>query len=186
MDIYNAEYAVWRPAYKQHAYHEMHMDKITVTKEDLVFAAAHFITLPGHRCEALHGHNYRVGAVVEGGLEPETWFVLVFIALKRLLKELTEELDHRVLLPAHNPKLTITERGDALAVAYDGRESYVFPKRDCVLLPIPNTTVEMLARHLAGRVRDEMRAAGATGLSAVEIEVEENFGQGAVYREVLR
>src|SRR5207247_345143 len=78
--------------------------KITVTKEDLVFAAAHFITLPGHRCETLHGHNYRVGAVVEGGLEPETWFVVDFIALKRLLKELTEELDHRVLLPAHNPK----------------------------------------------------------------------------------
>ena len=71
--------------------------KITVTKEDLVFAAAHFITLPGHRCEALHGHNYRVGAVVEGGLEPETWFVVDFIALKRLLKQLTEELDHRVL-----------------------------------------------------------------------------------------
>ncbi len=96
--------------------------KITVTKEDLVFAAAHFITLPGHRCEALHGHNYRVGAAVEGGLEPETWFVLDFIALKRLLKQLTEELDHRVLLPAHSPKLAITERGDALAVAYDGRD----------------------------------------------------------------
>lgn len=33
--------------------------KVTVTKEDLVFAAAHFITFAGHRCETLHGHNYR-------------------------------------------------------------------------------------------------------------------------------
>ncbi|MGH7614556.1 MAG: hypothetical protein ACREMW_11030 [Gemmatimonadales bacterium] len=29
--------------------------KVSVRKEDLVFAAAHFITLPGHRCESLHG-----------------------------------------------------------------------------------------------------------------------------------
>src|ERR1051326_7378951 len=41
--------------------------KISITKEDLVFAAAHFITYAGHRCEKLHGHNYRVSvdAMVE-------------------------------------------------------------------------------------------------------------------------
>jgi hypothetical protein len=31
--------------------------KVAVTKEDLVFASVHFITLSGHRREALHGHN---------------------------------------------------------------------------------------------------------------------------------
>jgi 6-pyruvoyltetrahydropterin/6-carboxytetrahydropterin synthase len=159
--------------------------KVTVTKEDLVFAAAHFITLPGHKCEALHGHNYRLGAVVEGGLEPETWFVLDFIALKRLLKQLTDELDHRVLLPSQNPKLAISERGESIAVAYGGAERYVFPKRDCVLLPIPNTTVEMMAQLLAGRVHDALRTAGARHIHAIELEIEENFGQSASYREVV-
>lgn len=161
--------------------------KVTVTKEDLVFAAAHFITLPGHRCEALHGHNYRVGAVVEGGLEAETWFVVDFIALKRLLKQLTEELDHRVLLPTENAKLAITARGESVAVAYGGAERYVFPKRDCVFLPIPNTTVEMIARHLAGRVRDALKTLGGGALQvrAIEVEIEENFGQSASYREVF-
>ncbi len=160
--------------------------KVTVTKEDLVFAAAHFITLSGHRCEALHGHNYRAGIVVEGGLEPESWYVLDFVALKRLMKRLTDELDHRVLLPRDNPKLTITEEGDAVRVAYDGRPRYVFPKRDCVLLPLPNTTVEMLAQYLAGRLRTELAAGErAVHLKAIEIEVEENFGQSATYRETL-
>ena len=65
--------------------------KVAVTKEDLVFAAAHFITLPGHRCEALHGHNYRAGVTVEGALDPEGWYVLDFTALKRAMKQLTEE-----------------------------------------------------------------------------------------------
>ena len=108
------------------------------------------------------------------------------MALKRLMKRLTDELDHRVLLPRDNPKLTITEEGDAVRVAYDGRPRYVFPKRDCVLLPLPNTTVEMLAQYLAGRLRTELAAGErAVHLKAIEIEVEENFGQSATYRETL-
>ena len=162
--------------------------RVSVTKDNIVFASAHFITFAGHRCETLHGHNYRVGAVVEGGLEPETWFVLDFAALKRVMKRLTDELDHRVLLPRDNPKLTITADGEAVRVAFDGRPRYVFPVRDCVILPIPNTTVEMLSQYLAGRVRTELAAAnggGAVHLTAIEIEVEENFGQSASYRETL-
>jgi len=156
--------------------------KVTVTKEDLVFASAHFITFAGHRCETLHGHNYRAGAVVEGGLEPDTWFVLDFAALKKLMKRLTDELDHRVLLPRDNPKLTITADSETVRVAFDGQSRYVFPARDCVILPIPNTTVEMLSQYLAGRVRKEL---AAVNLTAIEIEVEENFGQAASYRETL-
>lgn len=159
--------------------------KVAVTKEDLVFASAHFITLAGHRCEALHGHNYRTGVVIEGGLEADSWYVLDFVALKRLMKRLTDELDHRVLLPRDNPKLTVTTEGETVRVAYDGRPRYVFPARDCVILPIPNTTVEMLAQYLAGRVRTELAPAGAVHLTAIEIEVEENFGQSASYRETL-
>ncbi|MGH7530465.1 MAG: 6-pyruvoyl trahydropterin synthase family protein [Gemmatimonadales bacterium] len=158
---------------------------VAVTKEDLVFASAHFITLAGHRCEALHGHNYRAGVVVEGGVETENWFVLDFVALKRLMKRLTDELDHRVLLPRDNPALTITQDQDTVRVAYDGRPRYSFPARDCVILPIPNTTVEMLSQYLAGRVRAELTAGGALHLTAIEVEVEENFGQSASYREML-
>lgn len=159
--------------------------RVAVTKEDLVFASAHFITLAGHRCEALHGHNYRAGVVIEGGLEPESWYVLDFVALKRLMKRLTDQLDHRVLLPKDNPKLTIAQDAEAVRVAYDGGPRYVFPARDCVILPIPNTTVEMLAQYLAGRVRTELASGGAVHLKAIEIEVEENFGQSAIYRETL-
>jgi 6-pyruvoyltetrahydropterin/6-carboxytetrahydropterin synthase len=159
--------------------------KVTVTKEDLVFAAAHFITLPGHRCEALHGHNYRAGVEVEGDLEPEGWFVVDFAVVKRLLRELTAELDHKVLLPLENPTLTVTAEPTRVTVAADGAVRYVFPRADCVLLPVPNTTVEMLARYLAERVKQALRDAGARHLTALELEVEENFGQSASYRETV-
>lgn len=154
--------------------------KVTVAKEDFVFAAAHFITFAGHRCETLHGHNYRTGIMVEGGLEKDSWFVVDFSAVKQLMRRLTDELDHRVLLPRDNPKLTISEENGSVRVAFEGQPRYVFPARDCVILPIPNTTVEMLAQYLAGRVRAEL---GSLRLKAIEIEVEENFGQSASYRE---
>ena len=156
--------------------------KVTVTKEDLVFAAAHFITFAGHRCETLHGHNYRAGVQVEGGIDPESWFVLDFAALKRLMRRLTDELDHRVLLPRDNPKLAIAERDGSVHVAFDGQPRYLFPVRDCVILPIPNTTVEMLAQYLTRRVRAEL---DGVQITAIELEVEENFGQSASYREAL-
>ena len=39
---------------------------IRIADDDLVFCAAHFITLEGGGCERLHGHTYRVAAEVHG------------------------------------------------------------------------------------------------------------------------
>jgi 6-pyruvoyltetrahydropterin/6-carboxytetrahydropterin synthase len=159
--------------------------RVSVTKDHMVFASAHFITFPGHRCETLHGHNYRARVGVEGALDPEAHFVFDFVELKHLMKRLCDEIDHKVLLPLENEKLQIKEQGDSVTVAYEGKPRYVFPRIDCALLPVPNTTVEMLARYLAGQVRAALAASGAVRLTAVEVEVEENFGQSATYRESL-
>jgi 6-pyruvoyltetrahydropterin/6-carboxytetrahydropterin synthase len=155
--------------------------RVHVTKDYCVFASAHFITFAGHRCESLHGHNYRVGVTLEGLLDRESWYVFDFVTLKRIMKRLCDEIDHKVLLPLTNTKLTIGENGESVSVAYEGRPRYVFPRSDCALLPIPNTTVEMLAEYLAGRLKAEV--ASTASLTGVEVEVEENFGQSAVYRE---
>src|SRR2546421_5911460 len=159
--------------------------RVSVTKDYLVFASAHFITFAGHRCEGLHGHNYRVRVTVEGALDEESWFVFDFTVLKKIMRRLCDEIDHKVLLPLENPKIQLSEDGDSLRVAYEGKPRYVFPKVDCALLPVPNTTVEMLAQYLAGRVCKALASSGGVELRAVEVEVEENFGQSATYRESL-
>src|SRR5262245_6246362 len=156
--------------------------RVTVTKDYLVFASAHFVTFGGHRCEGLHGHNYRASVTVEGALDEESWLVFDFVVLKRIMRRLCEEIDHKVLLPLENPKLQVAEVGDSVTVAYEGAPRYVFPRVDCALLPVPNTTVEMLAALLTSRLRSELEAKGARGLTAIEMEIEENFGQSAVYR----
>ena len=159
--------------------------RVQVSKDYLVFASAHFITFKGHQCETLHGHNYRVGVAVEGTLDAETLFVLAFSVLKQITRQFVDRIDHKVLLPTLNPKLAYREDGDRVSVDYFGQPTYVFPKRDCALLPIPNSTAEMLAQYLGSQVRDELAAGGYTHLTSLELEVEENYGQSATYHEAL-
>src|SRR5439155_614591 len=101
------------------------------------------------------------------------------------VQRLTDEIDHKVLLPLESTKSQVREEGETVRVAVAGKPRYVFPREDCALLPVPNTTVEMLAQYLAGRVRRELASSGGVALQAVEVEVEENFGQSATYRESL-
>jgi 6-pyruvoyltetrahydropterin/6-carboxytetrahydropterin synthase len=159
--------------------------RVSVTKDYLVFASAHFITFEGHRCEGLHGHNYRARATVEGDLNEEVRFVYDFVALKRIMRTLCDQIDHLVLLPMRSDRVKVVEQGESVSVSVDGAPRYVFPRRDCALLPVPNTTVEMIAQMLTERLQAELDASGAKGLSAIEMEVEENFGQSAVYRLTL-
>jgi 6-pyruvoyltetrahydropterin/6-carboxytetrahydropterin synthase len=159
--------------------------RVSVTKDYLVFASAHFITFAGHRCEGLHGHNYRARVTVEGAVNEESWFVFDFVELKRIMRRLCDEIDHLVLLPTTSDRIGVVEQGETVSVSVDGKPRYLFPRKDCALLPIPNTTVEMLAQLLTERLQVEFTTIGARGLTAIEMEVEENFGQSAVYRVAL-
>lgn len=156
--------------------------RVTVSKDYLVFSSAHFITFRGHQCETLHGHNYRVGVTVEGSIDDETMFVVDFSILKKTVRKLVDEIDHKVLLPLQNPKLAFREAGAQRHVDYFGRHTYTFPVVDCAMMPIENTTAEMIAQYFAHRTRDELAAMGISNLTAIELEVEESFGQSATYR----
>lgn len=156
--------------------------EVRVAKDYLVFPAGHFITYGGV-CETLHGHNYRASVAVEGELD-ENYYVLDFGVLKRVTKEIIDELDHKMLLPTRNPHLELEEEPTSVRVRFEDR-LYVFPRRDVALLPVPNTTAEMLARHLAGRLRSALDERGVTNLSRISVEVEESFGQSAIYEEAV-
>lgn len=156
--------------------------KVSVSKDYLVFSSAHFITFRGHQCETLHGHNYRVGVTVEGSVDDETMFVVDFSVLKKCVRKLVDEIDHKVLLPLKNPKLAFRERGAHREVDYFGVHTYTFPVVDCAMMPIENTTAEMIAQYFAFRTREELLGMGIRNLTAIEMEVEESFGQAATYR----
>jgi 6-pyruvoyltetrahydropterin/6-carboxytetrahydropterin synthase len=65
--------------------------------KQLWFCAAHQVRLSESRCEALHGHNYRVLVHAEAEKLDEVSYVLDFAALKQAAVEATARFDHQNL-----------------------------------------------------------------------------------------
>jgi 6-pyruvoyltetrahydropterin/6-carboxytetrahydropterin synthase len=150
---------------------------VHVTKDYLVFCSGHFITYDGDHCERIHGHNYRVAVEVEDDLD-QNQYVVDFIALKDLTRAITDELDHRMLLPSRSWQIVLHEDGPNVRVTYRDR-FWSFPRDECVLVPIANTTAELLADFIAGRLRQAMTDRGWNLPRVLRVEVEESFGQSA-------
>ncbi len=155
---------------------------VVVAKDYLKFSAAHFIAYPGFR-EPLHGHNYQVSVRVEADLGPDG-YVLDFGVVKRIAKDLCEELDERVLVPEASDCLVVARLADAVEVTTESGDRFRFPARDVRLLPIAHSSAEELAAYLVGRLRDALRTeAGGRGLAGLEVGVAEAPGQVAYCRE---
>lgn len=152
--------------------------RVRVTKDDLVFSSGHFITYMGGRCEPIHGHNYRVAVEVEGDLDPVDHYVFDFIALRDLTRTLVGELDHKMLLPTRSRLIRLEDDGPNWRARH-GDRFWSFPRDECALLPVANTTAELLADYLAGRLFEAFAARALAPPAVLRVEVEENFGQSA-------
>jgi len=150
---------------------------IRVAGDDLVFCAAHFLFGADGTCEHLHGHSYRVAAEIHGPLDRNRC-VVDFLAVHAALKAIVAELDHRVLLPAQHATLRISSRAGNLEVAAAGRR-WIFPDDDCLLLPLSDTTTELLARYVGERLLASPALPQDGETYAVRIEIGEGTGASA-------
>ena len=153
---------------------------VRVTKDLLVFSAAHFITFNGDCCERLHGHNYLVDVTIWGPLD-ENHYVVDFVALRDRLQQQIAELDHRVLLPTQHPQIRVAAGQTEVEATFQDRR-WVFPRSDCALLPVANTTTELLARHLGMQLWDWIHAQGWSQIESLQVSVDENQGQWGTWR----
>jgi 6-pyruvoyltetrahydropterin/6-carboxytetrahydropterin synthase len=149
---------------------------IQLAKEQFVFSAAHFITFNGAVCERLHGHNYRVAVEIGGALD-ENHYVHDFIAVRDALLAIVRTLDHHVLLPTTHPLIKVVADEREVTATFEERR-WVFPLEDCVLLPVANTTAELLAQHIG----EQLQATLKVKLAALEVRVDECDGQWGVCR----
>lgn len=152
---------------------------VRVTKEVFIFSCGHFITYNGGECERLHGHNYRCAVEVDAPLD-ENHYAFDFIALKDRTQAITAELDHHMLLPTMSRWIAVEPSPQQVRVRYRDKE-WIFPREDCVLLPIENTTAELLAKYIAHRLLADLQARHGFTPRALRVEVEENIGQSATY-----
>jgi 6-pyruvoyltetrahydropterin/6-carboxytetrahydropterin synthase len=154
---------------------------IKVQKDYFNFASAHFLIFANGSREALHGHNYQVSVAVEGALD-SAGVVLDFITFKPLVKRVCDELDHRTLIQNKSPVLQIRQSKQQVEVRYKSQQ-IVLPKRDVILLPLVNTSTELLAEHIATEIRQKVRQKFPQArLQAIEVGVEESRGQRGFFQ----
>ena len=153
------------------------LTRIEISKDYLKFSAGHFTLFSATERENLHGHNFQVRCVVTSWVG-DSGLTFDYVILKRVLKELCDALDERVLLPLASPYLRI-EHQAGLVRALFADECIPFLERDVLLLPIRNVTIEELAPLLLARLLDRPETA-AMELRSVELGVSSGQGQWAI------
>lgn len=152
-----------------------------LAKQDFAFAAAHFTLFADGEAERLHGHNYRVRVTLAGPALDATGMLVPVAPVKTTIRALCAALDERVLVPEKSPQLSLERGAETLEVRL-GARAYRFPSDEVVLLPLPNVTIEGLARHLWGELAATLERGRIRWL---RVEVEETAGQSAAYEAAL-
>lgn len=145
------------------------------------FSACHFI--PRHeKCSRLHGHSYIVRLRLEGDIGEEG-MIMDFVVLKKKLKEMIDELDHKTLLPTGSSDVSL-KVSDSEVEAISCGKRYVFPRMDVTLLDIPTTTAEEMSKMMVKRMVSEITF--PQNVRSISIGLDEERGQTAWYAEVLQ
>jgi 6-pyruvoyltetrahydropterin/6-carboxytetrahydropterin synthase len=155
--------------------------RLVLAKEDFKFSSAHFTLFSAERAELFHGHNYRVSLELVGS-ELDSWGLLVDLeAVKKDVRRLCRKLDSRTLLPAESPGLIWSRKGDSIEVRF-GERRYLFPESDVLLLPLANTSIELLAHLFWSDLEPTLRG---SRIESLAVSVEETAGQSCVYEAPL-
>jgi len=146
----------------------------------ITFSSCHFI--PMHeKCSRLHGHSYIVRLMLEGDLD-DNGMVMDFVVLKKKLRSMVAEMDHKVLLPATSKIVKISEKDGSVEVTSCSKR-YVFPSEDVLLLNIPTTTAEEMARMMTEQIIGDIDFPKT--IKSVSVGLDEERGQTAWYTKVL-
>ena len=115
--------------------------RVRVGVEGLTFDASHYNVGVSSECMNLHGHTYRVDVEVEGEIDPESGMVIDFDILKKVVKEVISEYDHKIVMPAKDlSKARIEGPFNTSIKAID----------------YPQATTEYIALDIARKIRDKL------------------------------
>jgi 6-pyruvoyltetrahydropterin/6-carboxytetrahydropterin synthase len=128
---------------------------VGIQKEELKFSAGHFMLFSGTARETMHGHDYQVGVefdcmVGNNGMSFDIRYY------KDILRSIVQRLDYHFILPNQSPFLKLTEQEDKW-IATLGPETFSFYKKDVVVLPITNVTLEDLSNWFLQQLQSNMQ-----------------------------
>jgi len=117
-------------------------ERCPMISTEVTIAAAHFVHTAGAEspCVNLHGHNWRFIIEIQAQTQKDS-MVVDF----RILKKIINELDHKTLVP-RSTIVTDYDIPDGRVIFRSMGIHYDLPEYSCVILDIPATTAEELAK----------------------------------------
>ena len=91
-----------------------------------------------------------------------------------------EYVQHDAWVSTEHPQIHVVSGEIEVEVTFEERR-WVFPRGDCILLKMPNTTAELLACYIGHRLLDALETRLGHRLHAIRIEVDENHGQWGIW-----
>ncbi|GAA5818491.1 MAG: 6-carboxytetrahydropterin synthase [Methanobrevibacter sp. CfCl-M3] len=156
---------------------------------NLRFSSAHII--PTHDfCGCIHGHSYFVDVEIEGDQSGAFDFVIDFKDIKKSVRKICKEHDHKLLIPIFNSNIKFKfadedinfdffEDKEYVEFNINGKE-YKIPKIDVVLLPLKHSSAEELAKYFTELLIKDISP--KENISSVAVGVNEGIGQGAFFK----
>ncbi len=144
-------------------------------KDEFNFSAGHFTIFSATEREDLHGHNYGVSLCTEVKLN-DNGLAFDYRIYKKKILSLCEQLDRRFLLPQYSKFLTLEDTGD-MWLAYFNNEKIPFLKRDALILPVTNVTIEELSYWFLQKLTENISELTQHGIQSIKLSVFNGPGQ---------
>jgi 6-pyruvoyltetrahydropterin/6-carboxytetrahydropterin synthase len=107
---------------------------------------------------------------------------LDFITFKPLVKQVCDALDHRTLIQTSSSAIQVRKNAQEVEILYK-KQKLLLPRGDVILLPIANTSTELLAEYIARQIKRKVRQNFPAKIRYMEVAVEEARGQRGIFRD---
>lgn len=151
------------------------LSTIELHKESMKFSSGHFTILTPQKRERLHGHNFMLHVaitthVAENGMSFDYRFY------KEKLHKLCRELNECFLIPGTSPYARVEETEEHCYIHFNN-EVIPFLRKDVVILPVNNITVEELSHWFILRLTDNAEELKNHAIVAITTKVFTGPGQ---------
>jgi 6-pyruvoyltetrahydropterin/6-carboxytetrahydropterin synthase len=152
-----------------------HLTVVDLAKENMKFSAGHFTIFSATERERLHGHNFTVCVSLTAEVG-DNGLCFDYGVYKKIIEQVCCEWNEYFILPTKSPYLKIDIDGNYLFASFDGQR-IPFLRKDVLLLPIVNATLEEFSRLILERLTADADALASRKIAAITVKVASGPGQ---------
>jgi 6-pyruvoyltetrahydropterin/6-carboxytetrahydropterin synthase len=150
---------------------------IELFKEGMKFSAGHFTIFSATERENMHGHNFTVYVSLTANILGNGMCFDYGIYKKKIM-DICRQWNEIFILPAYSQYLKIEETGGYIDAVFNG-EKLSFLKRDVLILPVENATIEEFSSVILTKLTSDPDELNRFQIREITVKVFSGPGQCA-------